>query len=310
MTEQPHLIQASNGKRFTIAKETIIGRRPNCDVQLPAESKASREHAKVGLSAKGLWVEDLGSSNGTFVNNARVTARTELRSGDRLRFDVEEFVVHIPAAAVADDKTVMRRDDPVSVTGSAAEKMIPEAWIGKDAAKGGKTQFVDDEELKRILEGAKSGVRQPALDDPHLEIVTGSQAGMLIRLVANGSANNEWTIGSQEDRDIQFSDSGVSAVHAKLVNQGGRWKIVDQLSANGTFVNSKRTNLSFLSSTDRLRFGPVECVFHGPGKLAKSSSRRVSQESQSKSTAWLLAAAAFVATLIVLAVVAKFWSGA
>jgi pSer/pThr/pTyr-binding forkhead associated (FHA) protein len=310
MIEQPHLIQVSTGTRSTIDRDTIIGRGPSCDVQLPAESKASREHAKVGLSAKGLWVEDLRSTNGTFVNNARITARRELCSGDRLRFDVEEFEVHIPAAAVANDKTVMRRDDPVSVSSNASEKMIPDIWIGRDPAKGSKTQFVDPEELKRILEGAKSGVRQPALDDPHLEVLTGSRAGVLIRLVVSSGSNNEWTIGNQEDSNIQFFDSGVSAVHAKMVNQNGRWKVIDRLSANGTFVNGKRTNLSFLSSTDRLRFGPVECVFHGPGELAQRPSGRESQESKSRSNAWLLAAVAFVATLIALAVIAKFWLGA
>ena len=61
-----------------------------------------------------------------------------------------------------------------------------------------------------------------------------------------------------------FTDKGVSGRHAKIVNEGTRWKLIDQLAANGTFVNGNRTNMSFLSSGDRLRFGPVECIFQLP----------------------------------------------
>ena len=46
--------------------------------------------------------------------------------------------------------------------------------------------------------------------------------------------------------------------------EGKRWKIVDQMSANGTFVNNKRSSVSYLASGDRLRFGPVDCIFWMP----------------------------------------------
>ena len=101
--------------------------------------------------------------------------------------------------------------------------------------------------------------------------------GLNIKLTVGDSGIREWTIGSQADREVQFQDSGVSALHAKIVNEGERWKVLDQMSANGTFVNGKRSNVSYLTAGDRVRFGPVECIFQtsragaAPRRSASSS---------------------------------------
>ena len=77
-------------------------------------------------------------------------------------------------------------------------------------------------------------------------------------------AKTEWTIGSDAERDIVLQDSGVSGLHALLTNDGTRWQLSDQLSANGTFVNGNRINMSFLASGDSIRIGPVQCRFKLP----------------------------------------------
>jgi len=89
-----------------------------------------------------------------------------------------------------------------------------------------------------------------------------------------GARKNEWTIGSQDGRDILLKSEGVSAFHAKIVNEGMRWKVIDQLSANGTFVNGRRCTVSALTSADRITFGPVECIFQLPkGSEAPAAGR-------------------------------------
>jgi len=60
-----------------------IGRDPGCDIVIP-EPTVSRRHAKVSWDGRELVVEDLGSSGGTFVNDARVQKAT-LKPGDVLR---------------------------------------------------------------------------------------------------------------------------------------------------------------------------------------------------------------------------------
>jgi pSer/pThr/pTyr-binding forkhead associated (FHA) protein len=61
-----------------------VGRADACQLQL-SDTYASAFHARI-YSKDGPWfVEDLGSTNGTYLNQRRITAPAELRAGDRLR---------------------------------------------------------------------------------------------------------------------------------------------------------------------------------------------------------------------------------
>lgn len=63
--------------------DTLVGRGESCDVVLE-DSSVSRRHAVLHVDDDGVRVEDLGSSNGTFVNGVRVSGRATLDAGDRL----------------------------------------------------------------------------------------------------------------------------------------------------------------------------------------------------------------------------------
>lgn len=65
--------------------KTIVGRSRSCDVRL-REDTVSRLHAAFVFDEQGITVEDLGSSNGTFVNGLKVREPRRLVSGDRIRF--------------------------------------------------------------------------------------------------------------------------------------------------------------------------------------------------------------------------------
>jgi hypothetical protein len=65
--------------------ELVLGRTTGSDVALPGDSFVSSRHARVFRRGGEVWVEDLGSTNGTFVNSARISAPTVLRPGDRLQ---------------------------------------------------------------------------------------------------------------------------------------------------------------------------------------------------------------------------------
>jgi pSer/pThr/pTyr-binding forkhead associated (FHA) protein len=62
---------------------TVIGRGENCDLRVPLLS-VSRRHCEVRVQGQAIKVRDLASSNGTYVNNSRLTAEADLRAGDRL----------------------------------------------------------------------------------------------------------------------------------------------------------------------------------------------------------------------------------
>ncbi len=61
-----------------------IGRADACQVQL-ADTYVSQFHARIYPRDGGWYVEDLGSTNGTYLNQRRITAPAELRAGDHLR---------------------------------------------------------------------------------------------------------------------------------------------------------------------------------------------------------------------------------
>lgn len=94
---------------FSITKTCIIGRSQTCDISLSV-AHLSRKHAQFIVSPHGLSVEDLGSSNGTFVNGKKIQ-QTNLQNGDELSFDTLKFEVigpEIKDVIIDTDKTTLR----------------------------------------------------------------------------------------------------------------------------------------------------------------------------------------------------------
>ena len=64
-------------------EDTTIGRHPNCSLTI-SQPSVSRRHARLWFDQGAWYVEDLQSSNGTYVNDKRIN-RTNLADGDELR---------------------------------------------------------------------------------------------------------------------------------------------------------------------------------------------------------------------------------
>ncbi len=73
----------------------VVGRSGECDVRVPGDD-VSRKHALVWRESGTAWMVDLGSSNGTFLNGARLSGPAPLGEGDRVTFGASEFVVGWP----------------------------------------------------------------------------------------------------------------------------------------------------------------------------------------------------------------------
>jgi len=72
---------------------TVLGRGDECDLRVPLKS-VSRRHCELTLSEDELKVKDLGSSNGTYVNNKRINEGS-VKAGDRLVVGPVVFTVQI-----------------------------------------------------------------------------------------------------------------------------------------------------------------------------------------------------------------------
>jgi pSer/pThr/pTyr-binding forkhead associated (FHA) protein len=82
------------GQVFELSDELTVGRAPGCGVPLPDDTFVSQLHARVFRRDGGLFVEDLGSTNGTFLNSKPVSTAVPLRKGDRLQ--VGKTVLELP----------------------------------------------------------------------------------------------------------------------------------------------------------------------------------------------------------------------
>jgi pSer/pThr/pTyr-binding forkhead associated (FHA) protein len=68
-----------------------IGRAPGNDAVLQGDDYASARHARVESRRDGVWILDLGSTNGTWVNGERMDGRRRLRAGDVVRIGKTEL---------------------------------------------------------------------------------------------------------------------------------------------------------------------------------------------------------------------------
>ena len=112
----------SDGERrsFSVTRDmTVVGRREDCDLRIPLH-EVSRKHARLVRDGDTLRLEDLGSSNGTFLNGQRVQEAV-LNAGDSVQIGPVVFVLQVdgyPAdhdlAPVAADQTGQAAPAPVA----------------------------------------------------------------------------------------------------------------------------------------------------------------------------------------------------
>jgi pSer/pThr/pTyr-binding forkhead associated (FHA) protein len=363
----------AGSERIEVSDEMIVGRSDTCQI-IVQDGHPSRRHARLSVVGGALWVEDLQSANGTFVNDQPIKTRTQLHNRDKIAFDLSVFVVAAPGAAMADEATVLRAPaadpeatvlrphvvEPVAPTPAAAAPPppdpvpaaaaapvtppapppaetplaatpvaakpaaaaeqpapppdaapakpanVPRSWADPEFQPEGATRMLTAAELKALAAGVAPGGATPSvdIDEPHLVVVAGQTPGAVLTF---STESGEWSVGTDTARNFKLDDPGISAFHAKISHDNGRWRLIDQMSANGTFVNDEKITVSYLKDGDRVRFAQVECVFHlptGKGKRGKAKAKAKSKPAGaggSSSRMWLIAAAAALVTLGALA---------
>lgn len=99
------------GKNFAVTDNAVIGRQPDCDIPVPAE-EVSRQHVRLKITPEGVHVEDLGSANGTYINNKRVQSGL-LAPGEELRLDTVRFLLLTPGMDARQQSAPSRAPEPV-----------------------------------------------------------------------------------------------------------------------------------------------------------------------------------------------------
>ena len=118
---------ADPGRRLTVTDELVIGRDVSGAGMLSDDHELSRRHARIARDAGGrLTIEDLGSSNGTFVNGERVRDRQVLRVGDAVRIGATTLQVTDAGRPAATPAPARR---PAHRASSAAGRDVPTSDI-------------------------------------------------------------------------------------------------------------------------------------------------------------------------------------
>jgi pSer/pThr/pTyr-binding forkhead associated (FHA) protein len=88
----PVLVNLTTNESYQIVgPSTALGRAPENQVLLPEDGYASAHHARVYFDQGRWWLEDLGSSNGTFVNDQVVSGPYQLNPNDVIKVGRTHF---------------------------------------------------------------------------------------------------------------------------------------------------------------------------------------------------------------------------
>jgi pSer/pThr/pTyr-binding forkhead associated (FHA) protein len=112
------------GRSYPLVGPTVVGRAPECVLRLD-ESGLSRQHARLVPTAEGMQVEDLGSTNGTFINGKRIQ-RGFASPGDEIGFDTLRFRLTSPSQ--------QEPVAPIAPTVAKRRGLSPWLWVSIAAA--------------------------------------------------------------------------------------------------------------------------------------------------------------------------------
>lgn len=98
--ERSPFLTDPTGREHALTGDVItIGRAVENDVVVTSR-RVSREHARLRREGWRVMLEDVGSTNGTFLNDERVLNPVQLRDGDRIRIGDVTFIFHDPAITI------------------------------------------------------------------------------------------------------------------------------------------------------------------------------------------------------------------
>ena len=98
---------------YQLMQEVVIGRSSNCDLMID-DTAASRQHARVSIRPDGIWLADLGSSNGTHLENQRLQPNY-----DQLIYPGQAFKIGNHVFTLVEAGSANQTPPPVSASSTA-----------------------------------------------------------------------------------------------------------------------------------------------------------------------------------------------
>lgn len=248
----------------------------------------SRQHAKISIIGNRIFIEDLKSTNGTYINKKRISPgiKTEIKNSCIVNFGASqqvEVLVILSTNQVASQKPI---DKKTSFTHNNTQKIcigrsskctivLKSTMVSRQHAFISKIndktyQIIDNNSTNgtyvnnQLITGEKTitgdddikiGEYRFTLNEYFDKKPIESKANKL-DILSILNRKKEVYFGRSKKTDIVINDYSVSRKHAKIVKQNNRYYIIDLNSINGTYVNGKRikSNKLFpIRETDEIR---------------------------------------------------------
>jgi pSer/pThr/pTyr-binding forkhead associated (FHA) protein len=227
-----------------IAGKQLVGRDEDAALRLD-DDHISRQHASL-LLERHVWLADLGSANGTFVNGERVVGGVRLHHGDYVSFDTHRFQLIGSGPELTPIRTGRPDLSPIDSL-EAPELRSDTTVIGVVDVDDASALASLSEKMLRA-EPASAGAFFIGASEP----VTGEffRPGIGRSLFGRGA-----------ECDFQVADRTVSLQHAEVVTRAEGCTLTNLMATNGTRVNGQRIQSHQLHDGDIVRLGQVSFVF-------------------------------------------------
>jgi pSer/pThr/pTyr-binding forkhead associated (FHA) protein len=211
----------------------VVGRGQRCDLTV-ADDLASRKHCRFERAEDDVWrVDDLGSSNGTYVNGEVIDGPTPLAESD--------------VVGVGNAELIFTHESPSDASSSGAHAALPKHQTPHTPISAGLTP---DNSPPFGAAGASFVL--------HFRGACGS--------FSRSVDQSTLTVGRGEDADVPIDDRQTSRLHCQFEVQGSSLRLVDLGSRNGTYVNGRPVNQHVLGPADVVQIGEsfIEVGSRGP----------------------------------------------
>ena len=262
------LVSLDGNEAYAILTDSVvIGRDSDSDITI-AKGLLSRHHAKLSYVDGGWILEDLGSTNGTSVNNRLLKRPAEVKSGDVITFgdaayylkSAEEEERTIVAARLPQKDTfsggsVVIDEEPDSeLTSFQQSYQLPSGWSDTAIRSAKYSKDAIEQRIHRAI-SSKQLSTEVAL------VFFFADGRSLVFGVSAKNADTFWTIGRQENLKIRIDDPSVSMLHAKLIHKSGSWWLEDIGSTNGIRVDGEASMKLALQDGLLVSLGRIDMVF-------------------------------------------------
>lgn len=276
------LIHLSSEKKYTtfrVGEVTTIGRSETCEIQINAKG-VSGSHAKIIQNQKAFVLNDLGSTNGTYVNNKKINTSHTLAHSEKIAIGSYKFLVWdtknpLPFLfSMNDGILVAICEFPFTIGRANSNHFI---FSDKNSSSQ-HAQFIKKQNKHFIVDlNSTNGtvVNKQRIKQNPIEHFDHIKVGGWEGLFLCESTNNysvkfphlpeqkiEGTlfIGKGEDNDIIIDHATISRKHCRIFYEYNSLWIEDLGSSNGTKVNGKKISKWPLTHGDDVLVGNLSLI--------------------------------------------------